>query len=469
METVVEEGKILVIPRSKRLRGGLSFPGDAHLSMFATAIASLCAEPTRLENLPDAPWFMEFRAALEAWGATFESVTGHEGSWMVRGGKLHPASGPIPVRHEIAALILAGIGSGLNLGADFRFDPIAIPTDTVNLLNSIFPPSPTMLRQAQHGAVGEGLGVRVHPKASGICKPFEMKWDEGLAKIALLFHHLAAGRGLELHLRRPGSDLLENTLRQFGVDVKVESDEDKNADELTRRIARQLRTAGKEITVTRVKLPGTPPVPPAGGWGVPGDVGEASVAALAAVLIKGSDLTLEHVLLNTGRSAFFAALRRMGADIEVVHRKERQGEAMGILRARSSGLIGKRFDAETLADLRDEVFLLLLAAAFAEGESVFRDLEYLRAGDTDLLNGFIAALKDIGVEIGEFEGGLVIRGKSECDGGSHDSLGHPGLAVAYAVLALKSHGSSTLAGSEALAWRFPGMLTRLKEAAERTG
>src|SRR5690606_5099785 len=96
----------------------------------------------------------------------------------------------------------------------------------------------------------------LNPKARTLVKPFERKWDDGQAKIALLFHHLAAGEALELHLRRQGSDLLENLLVHFGVALKVESDDDKEADELTRRMARQLRAAGKEIPVTRVKLPG---------------------------------------------------------------------------------------------------------------------------------------------------------------------------------------------------------------------
>src|SRR5690606_7708716 len=115
--------------------------------------------------------------------------------------------------------------------------------------------------------------------------------------------------------------LLENLLVHFGVDLKVERDDDKEADELTRRMARQLRAAGKEIPVTRIKLPPAAG-PKAARLVLAGDVTGAAMAALAATLVRGSDVILENVLLNTGRYAALAALRRMGADIEVVQRRE---------------------------------------------------------------------------------------------------------------------------------------------------
>jgi hypothetical protein len=69
------------------------------------------------------------------------------------------------------------------------------------------------------------------------------------------------------------------------------------------------------------------------------------------------------------------------------------------------------------------------------------------------------------VETGEIEDGLVIRGRTESDGGAYDSLGHPGLAAACAVIALRSHGASSLVGASALEARHPGLLDRLDRLA----
>ncbi len=468
VEPVETTDGALEIKRSKKLRGAVSFSGDAHQALLACGIAALGGESARIGNLPPAspgdhsagaglaPWFQEYRAALESLGVSFESTD--DGHVLVRGGALRSPESPLVVRHELAALILSGIVAGRELDAVLELDPVHVPGDVAALLRVLYP--------QEEDAPEHVLRPRaLHPKARGLCVPHERKWDGKQAKIALLFHHLAAGQSLELHLRRQGCDLLENLLRHFEIDLKVERDDDKDADELTRRMARQLRAAGKQEPVTRIKLPaGAKPAP--AFIALAGDVTEASAAALAATLVKGSDVLLEGVLLNTGRTGFLAALRRMGADIEAVQRKEpRQGggEAFGTLRVRASETLGRRFDGEALSDLRDEIFLLLAAASFAEGESVFRDLDYLRAGSVDFLKEFTADLKASGVETGEIEDGIVIRGRAESDGGTHDALGHPGVALAHAVTALKAHGASTLlsGGAEALEWRHPGLFARI--------
>jgi 3-phosphoshikimate 1-carboxyvinyltransferase len=461
-EAVESPDGTLEIHRAKKLRGALSFPGDAHQAMLACGIAALCDEPVRIGNLPVAPWFMAYRAALEAIGVGFEAT--EDGHVLVRGGALQAPESVLEIHHELAAYILAGLCSGRDFAATLHLDPLQVPGDAATLLKALWPQS----AEAGSGSVERVVIGALNPKARGLVKPFERKWEEYGTKVALLFHHLAAGQSLELNVRRQGSDLLENLLRHFEIDLKVERDDDKDADELTRRIARQMRAAGKEPPVSRIKLPaGSRPKPVY--LALAGDVTEASVVALAATLVKGSDVLLEGVLLNPGRGGFLAALRRMDADIEVTQRRERFGEVQGTLRVRTSDLFGKRFDAETLADLRDEIFLLLAAATYAEGETVFRDLNWLRLGDVDLLRDFTAALKRGGVETGEIEDGIVIRGRAESDGAAHDALGHPGLAAAAVVIAMKSHGASTVAGAAALESRHPGLLARLVGMETQTG
>lgn len=464
---------VLEIKRSKRLRGNASFAGDAHAAMLACGIAALSDEAVRLENLPEAAWFTEFRTALEALGATFEPAdaasAGGAAHWLVRGpaadAPVAAPAEPVSAGHDLALLLLIGIASGRGVPLAVRPDPVRVSPDAVALVRALYPEANPASGAADEAAE-EGLlrAGALHPKARNACKPSERPnlfgRNEPLVKVLLLFHHLAARESLDLQVKQQGSDLLENLMRHFEIGLKVERDDDKDGDELARRIARQMRAAGKQEPLTRIRL-AAGARPRAAFVALPGDAGEAAAVALAATLIKGSDVMLEGVTLNPGRSAFFAALRRMGGDVEVAQRRERFGDTVGAVRVRSSDLLGRRFDAETLSDLRDEVFLLLIAAAFAEGESVFRDLDALRAGP-DLLKQFNGVLKQIGVETGEIEDGLVIRGRADYDGGAYDALGHPGLAAAYAVLGAKSHGVATLAGADALERRYPRLRERLR-------
>jgi 5-enolpyruvylshikimate-3-phosphate synthase len=302
----------------------------------------------------------------------------------------------------------------------------------------------------------------LHPSgaAAAMCKPADLGWDEYQAKLALLSYHLAAGRPLDLALSKGGPDWLETLAAQFGGPVKVEKNEAPEGDELARRIARQMRAAGKTEPLTRIRLAEGARLRPQ-TYSIPADITLASAYCLAATLIKGSDITLENVPLNPSRAGFIAALRRMGADIEVATRRERNGEGLGLLRVRSADLFGKRFAAENHSGMRDEIFLVMVAAAFAEGETVLRDITYLLRHDRDLLKGFTAALKAAGVEIGEIEDGVVIRGRADYDGSAYDCMGHPGLALAGMVMGLKSHGASTLRGAACLDGRYPGLLDQM--------
>lgn len=325
-------------------------------------------------------------------------------------------------------------------------------------------PDPDALFILLHAPIGlthkAATQLRPAGAAASTCKPADFGWDEYQSKLALLSFHLASGQALDLSLSKAGPDWLETLAAQFGGPIKVEKNEAPEGDELARRIARQMRAAGKTEPLTRIRLGAGAKLRPQ-TYTIPADIALASAYCLAATLIKGSDVTLENVPLNPSRAGFISALRRMGADIEVVSRRERNGEGLGLLRVRSAELFGKRFAADNHSGMRDEIFLLMVAAAFAEGETVLRDVAYLRKHDVDLLKGFTAALKSAGVEIGEIEDGVVIRGRPDYDGSAYDCMGHPGLSLACLVMALKSHGASNLRGSGCLDARYPGLLDQM--------
>src|SRR5690606_17149472 len=172
------------------LRGALSFPGDAHQAMYACALAGLNPEPTRIGNLPEAAWFAAYRAALEALGVAFEPT--EDGHTLVRGpreGLAAPAA-PVTVRHELAALILAGLCSGRGLNATVIPDPEHVPGDVIALLKALWPQpvasEPSAAASASDGSEATGAAPEttpaapaglligtLNPKARGLVKPYE--------------------------------------------------------------------------------------------------------------------------------------------------------------------------------------------------------------------------------------------------------------------------------------------------------
>ena len=534
----------LEIKRSKRLKGQPALQGDGLTGFQALLMGALAEGPTRLENLPESPWFRDILQDFVRLGYAQQALDGH---WHIHGGNA-PVSGeePLRVRHEAELLTLAGFLAAKGCRRPLAIDPACVSGEALELLGRILKldaaasaapaheiglaPAPAVaeedpfaaenariasdagaespsqaalrrleaeesaeaeVRPAPEAPVDPGLPqeagppaeaglpsealllqapIGLTPKAASLlrpggsagatCKPADFGWDEYQAKLALLAFHLAAGQPLDLALSKAGPDWLETLAAQFGGPIKVEKNEAPEGDELARRIARQMRAAGKTEPQTRIRLGAGAKLAPV-TYTIPADVSLASAYCLAATLLKGSDITLENVPLNPSRAGFISALRRMGADIEVAGRRERNGEGLGLLRVRSADLFGKRFAAENHAGMRDEVFLLMVAAAFAEGETVLRDIAHLRKHDRDLLKGFAAALKAAGAEIGEIEDGVVIRGRADYDGGAYDCMGHPGLALACLVMGLKSHGASTLRNAECLDGRYPGLLAQM--------
>lgn len=547
----------LEIKRSKRLKGQPSLLGDARQGFQALAMAALAEGPTKLENLPDTPWFKEILQAFIRLGYAQQALDGH---WLVHGGH-RPVEGgePLRVRHAADLLALAAFLSGQGVRRTLEIDLDGVSTDVMDLLGRLIklespgdfsavpeaaaaaepttesalepdvvpedavadpveddlagfienPPedsgetsdSITALRaitpesrrkrkaapEPTPGPTGElnsgaapdeeGRFLRLIPgeiqkkardftlgnlpgrPGQGPARLVDLGWDEYMSKLTLLSWHVAAGKPLDLSLQKGGPDLLETVAAQFGAPLRIDRNNEDEGDELARRIARRMRAAGKQETLTRLRLAGGARLK-AQTYTIPADVTETAALCLAATLIKGSDLTLEGVILSPSRAGFLGALRRMGADIEVVSRRERQGETLGTLRVRSADLLGKRFGADHLSQMRDEIFLLMVAAAYAEGETILRDIAHLRRHRRDLLKAFAGALKTAGVEIGEIEDGLVIRGRSDYDGAAYDGLGHPPLALACLVMGLKSHGASTLAGAECLEGAYPGLRDR---------
>src|SRR5262249_12091491 len=116
---------------------------------------------------------------------------------------------------------------------------------------------------------------------------------------------------------------------------------------------------------------------------VPGDPSSAAFFVVAATLVPGSELVVEGVALNPARLAFVDVLCRMGADITVEPAAEELGEPVGRLVVRYAALHGTTVVGEEVPGLIDEVPVLAVAAAFADGVTDFRDAAELRVKESD--------------------------------------------------------------------------------------
>jgi 3-phosphoshikimate 1-carboxyvinyltransferase len=193
---------------------------------------------------------------------------------------------------------------------------------------------------------------------------------------------------------------------------------------------------------------------------VPGDPSSAAFIVAAATLVPDSRVVIDGVALNWTRTAFMRIAERMGAVI--VGDLEEPGsfgpdEPVGELDVASSPLEGTTVEADEVPLAIDELTLVALLGAFADGETVVRDAGELRHKETDRIAGVVEGLRGLGADIEETEDGFVVRGDgTPLAGGTLDAHGDHRLAMLGAVAGLASRDGVEVVGMETAAVSYPG-------------
>jgi 3-phosphoshikimate 1-carboxyvinyltransferase len=189
---------------------------------------------------------------------------------------------------------------------------------------------------------------------------------------------------------------------------------------------------------------------------VPADPSQAAFWIVAACVVPGSDLVLEDTYVGPARAGFLDVLRRMGADIELDRVDKVRGTADIAVRYRP--LHATEVGGAEVPGVIDEIPVLAVAAARAEGVTTFADASELRVKESDRVASMVAALRAVGVGTEARADGLVVQGNGgrPLAGGSTDSWGDHRVAMAMAVAGLDAIGPTVVAGWEAVATSYPG-------------
>lgn len=194
---------------------------------------------------------------------------------------------------------------------------------------------------------------------------------------------------------------------------------------------------------------------PARTWQVPRDFSAAAFFLVAASIVPESRLRLTDVGLNPTRTGLIDVLRRMGAEVEVENRRTVSGEPIGDLTVESGPLRGVAVDPDLIPNLIDEVPILAVAGACAEGSLEVREAEELRVKETDRIDAVVENLRRMEVDVDEYEDGFVVHGEGGLQAATLDSFGDHRMAMAMAVAALRAEGDSTIRGAEHAEISFP--------------
>lgn len=257
---------------------------------------------------------------------------------------------------------------------------------------------------------------------------FEIPVASAQVKTALLIAGLYSDKGVFVKEPSKSRDHTERMLPAFGVEVKEEHG--------------FLRTRKSELRPVSIEIPG--------------DFSSASFIIAGALICPGSKVVIKDVGVNPTRIGFLEALLGMGAKISLENRRESCGEPVADIAVEYSHLEGGEFKGEIIPRMIDEIPLLGVIGAFADGEVIVRDAKELRVKESDRISAVVRNLKAFRVEVEEYEDGFRVRGNSKgYEGAKVKSFGDHRIAMAFYIMGLACEGKTDIENFDCYKVSFP--------------
>lgn len=410
------------------LKGQIRAPGDKSISHRALILGALAQGTTEIEGLLEGDDVLRTADACADLGAHVSRHGG--GRWTVegKGGFTEPMEIVDCGNSGTGVRLLMGAAAGFPISVEFTGDaslqkrPMGRVLDPLGMMGARAEgPNPGKLPLKLHGGNLKAISYRL-PVASA------------QVKSALLLAGLNAEGGVEVIEPEVTRDHTERMLKAFGATLDI------TAEGHGRRIR---LPGGQSLRGNRVM--------------VPGDPSSAAFPIVAALITPGSQVRIDGVLLNPGRAGLYDTLIEMGADLQILNRREDSGEPVGDLLARHGPLKGVDVPAARAPSMIDEYPILAVAAAFAEGRTVMRGIGEMRVKESDRIALMAAGLEACGVDVAEEPEGLIVTGSGAPPRGGSlvETHGDHRIAMAHLVLGLGAQNPVKVDEPDMIATSFP--------------
>jgi 3-phosphoshikimate 1-carboxyvinyltransferase len=419
-----------------KLHAEFSVPGDKSMSHRAAILGGLSNGTCTIRNFLPSEDCVNTLMAMQALGARHEVIEERVGYGPIhlrihgQSMKLSAPAKPIDCGNSGTGMrLLAGLLAGQSFSSELFGDASL----------SSRPMGRITIPLSEMGATIETLGekpgcapLRIHPaKLQPI--DYEMPVASAQVKSAVLLAGMFADGKTTVTQPAETRDHTERMLASFRVST---------------------RTEGNTIVLHGGQ------VPQACDFTVPGDISSAAFWLVAAAALPGSRLLLKDIGLNPTRTAILRVLSRMGAHMtEVVHNSE--GEPIGNIEIHGAPLTGTTIFIEEVPNLIDEIPVIAVAAALAQGKTVIRNAKELRVKETDRITTTVNNLRAMGAKVDEFEDGLEIHGGSPLHSAVIDSFGDHRIAMAFAIAGLFASGETVIKNTECVNTSYPGFAHHL--------
>ena len=429
----------IISHRVEKITGSVIVPGDKSISHRALIIAASAIGKSNIYGLLEGEDVLTTAKALKSLGAHIENTS--KGTWAVHGRGV----GGLSESSTILDMGNTGTGTRLLIGllAAHPFNTTFTGDSSLNVrpMGRVISPLRRM------GAVfkahsGDRLPLMV--TGSDLLKPVTESLAVASAQVksAILLAGLNTRGDTTIIAPYPTRDHTENMLSLFGAKISIVQD------------------AGQKF----ITLTGQPELV-AQNISVPGDFSSAAFPLVAALLIPGDGVLLENICLNKFRTGLLATLKEMGAMIRIENEKILSGEYVGDIFVKFSPLKGVTVPSKRVPKMIDEFPILSIAAACADGKTIFEDVSELRFKESDRLEAIAKGLSACEVEVEQTEDKIIIFGKgTPPSGGAHilSNMDHR-IAMAFLILGMVTEKPLVVDDASYIDTSFPNFVMAMNQ------
>lgn len=418
------------------LKGTLCVPGDKSISHRAVMLGAIADGDTRISGFLDSADCLSTISCFRRMGVRFEMDPGGH-TVLVHGRGLHGLRKPEKILYTGNSGTTTRLMSGILAGQDFEC--VVDGDDSLRLrpMKRIMDPLRRMGAEIVSEKGNDCTPLRISPAHLHAIDYLSPVASAQVKSCILLAGLYADGRTCvtETSLSRNHTELM---LAGFGAQVSsVKTKEGWQACVLPCRCLNAC-----DITV-------------------PGDISSAAYFIASALIVPGSEVLIRNTGINPTRSGFLDAVLRMGAEIESLNRRTEGGEPVCDLLVRSSSLHGITIGGDMIPALIDEIPVLAVLAAYAEGTTVIRDAAELKVKESDRIETTTNALAAMGVSVTPMADGMIIEGGTPVHGADIDSCMDHRIAMSMAVCALAANGETKIRDADCVDISYPSFYSDL--------
>ena len=412
------------------LRGKVEIPGDKSISHRCIMLGSIADGTTEVHNFLQGA---DCRATIDCFRKLGIEIENNGSSVVVHGKGIHGLNAPSEILDVGNSGTTTRLISGILAGQPFDSKLSGDASLNSRPMRRIIEPLTRMGANISSILRNGCAPLYISPgKLTGI------HYDSPVASAQVKSCILLAGLYAEGETSVTEPSLSRNhtelMLKEFGADLHSMHELDSTKATVTIRPCQELY--GQKITV-------------------PGDISSAAYFIAAGLLVPNSEILILNTGINPTRAGILKVCEDMGADITLLKQRIEGGEPIADILVRTSRLQGTTVEGDIIPTLIDEIPIIAVMAAMAEGTTVIKDAAELKVKETNLIETVVDNLKAMGCDITATDDGMIIHGGKGLHGATIHTLLDHRIAMAFSIAALVADGTTKILDSHCVDVSYP--------------